>query len=130
MKNRFFNRGYFNASINYTTDSIYKKFTINYEVLHGHQYTIDSIDYSSDGTGLGNVIENTRATSSLDKGNPYILDNLKKERERIENVIKVLFMVINPPLKWHIEGCHLFIAKLKTAARLKLRGLITIFSPF
>jgi len=88
IKNRFFNRGYFNTVITYKTDTLNKKFKISYVISMEQQYLIDSLHYTDGETELENQIKNTESSTGLMVGNPYNLMHLKSERERVEHVLK------------------------------------------
>jgi hypothetical protein len=88
MRNRFFNRGFFNVHIEYEGDTLQKKFQINYFVTSGKQFLIDSVQYNDGQTGLEKSIQSAASTSSIISGKPYILENLKSERERVEFLVK------------------------------------------
>jgi outer membrane protein assembly factor BamA len=88
MKNRFFNRGFFRTVITYKTDTIYRKFKIEYDINNGLQYLIDSLHYTGGETELEKLIKYAEASSSLNTGKPYILDNLKSDRGRVEYLVK------------------------------------------
>ncbi len=88
MKNRFFNRGFFNADIVFERDTLNKKFQINYTIRSGKQFLIDSVQYEGGETDLVKNIQSTESTSTIVAGEPYILENLKSERERIEFILK------------------------------------------
>jgi outer membrane protein assembly factor BamA len=88
MRNRFFNRGYFSLSISYFGDTIKNKVKIHYDILSGKQYLIDSLQFPSGQAALENVIKSAESSSTIKTGDPYILDNLKAERERIQHVVK------------------------------------------
>jgi hypothetical protein len=88
MRNRFFNRGFFNVNIEYERDTLQKKFQINYFVTSGKQFLIDSVQYNEGQTGLEKSIQSAASTSLIISGKPYILENLKSERERVEFLVK------------------------------------------
>jgi len=88
MRNRFFNRGFFNVNILYEQDTLKKKFKINYAITSGKQFLIDSVHYKGGQTELEKQIKSTESASTIIKGKPYLLENLKSERERIEFAVK------------------------------------------
>lgn len=88
MRNRFFNRGYFNTSISHAWETKKKKASIRYDLQIGHRSYIDSVDYLAGNTSLDKQIQNARSTSILSRGAPYMLEDLKAERERIEYLVK------------------------------------------
>lgn len=88
MRNRFFNRGFFNVNILYEEDTLKKKSKINYAITSGKQFLIDSVHYKGGQTELEKQIKSTEPTSTIIKGKPYQLENLKSERERIEFILK------------------------------------------
>jgi len=88
MRNRFFNRGFFNVNIDYEGDTLKRKFQINYNITSGKQFLIDSVRYEHGQTELEKQIQSAESTSTIIKGKPYLLENLKSERERIEFLVK------------------------------------------
>lgn len=83
IQNRLYNSGYFQADVEYET--IRKKRTayVNYTANLQRPYTIDSVSYPTGTSLLRRAIDSLRESSSLKKGEPYNVDSLISERERI-----------------------------------------------
>ncbi len=97
LQNRLENRGYFHDSV--TLDTIVKKKKLKaiYTADIGAQYTIRNISFPSDSSVLSNEIQKATRWSLLKPKNPYDLDVIKKERERIDSRLKQRgFFYFNP----------------------------------
>jgi outer membrane protein assembly factor BamA len=88
MKNRFFNLGYFNTDITFKKDALKKKFRILYGIIPGSRFRIDSVEYATGNSDLGKQILQAESSSKLSRGEPYMLQNLKSELDRIEYLVK------------------------------------------
>ena len=85
---RLFNMGYFKANVAFTTlqkDSLMK---VNYIIQPNSRFTIDRYDINAADEKLQHLIAPTMKKSALKVGKPYSLDDLKKERDRIDAVLK------------------------------------------
>lgn len=82
------NNGYFNISASYDTVSKNKKVHINYEVSPRVQYTINEVTFPQDSTILAEEIRKTTDESLLKINDPFSLDVIKNERERIDAKLK------------------------------------------
>ena len=56
IRNRFFNRGFFNTNVSYELDTLERKLQINYIIISGKQFLIDSVHYEGGKTDLGLVL--------------------------------------------------------------------------
>ncbi len=54
----------------------------------GKQYIIDTVRYEMDSSFIGNTIRQTENSRCLRRGEPYSLDVIKLERERIDAYLK------------------------------------------
>jgi outer membrane protein assembly factor BamA len=88
LQNYLQNRGFFQAEATGDTTVKNKKATATYTVTTGKQYTIDTVRYEMDSSFLGNTIRQTEARTLLKHGEPYNLDVIKLERERIDAYLK------------------------------------------
>jgi outer membrane protein insertion porin family len=87
--NRLENRGYFKTRCSADIKEKDKKVKVLYTVVPGYQYTIDSVIFVLDTTTvLGAEINNTVEETFLEKDDPYDLDVIKAERERIDLRLK------------------------------------------
>lgn len=65
-----------------------KKSSAVYTATPNLRYTINSVTYETDSTQLGKAIDASTDHSSLVVGEPYSLDSVKAERERLHNRLK------------------------------------------
>lgn len=82
------NQGYFNITSNYDTISKNKKTKIIYNVQPRTQYVIQNVVFNSNGSEVENEINKTIDKSLLKIGQPFNLEVVKAERERIDNNLK------------------------------------------
>ncbi len=82
------NKGYFNAQAKYDTISKNKKAQVIYTLKPGNQYLISQVKFQEDSTLINQEIQNLKDKSLLKVGNPFDLDVIKAERERIDNGLK------------------------------------------
>ncbi len=86
--NRMENRGYFNAKCSVDTISKKKKVSIKYIAEPGPQYMIRNVEFKVDSSVLGNAIKGTQINTLLKTGEPFDLDVIKAERNRIDFTLK------------------------------------------
>lgn len=87
--NRLENRGYFLARCSADIKDKERKVKVHYSAIPGPQYFIDSVAFVVDSTyELGNAVMHTRPETFLKKEDPYDLDVIKSERERIDARLK------------------------------------------
>ena len=87
--NRLENRGYFHARSSAEVIDKKKTARVIYRPVPGHQYFIREVTFLVDSTGvLGNAINSTKPETFLHPGEPYDLDVIKAERERIDGRLK------------------------------------------
>ncbi len=82
------NQGYFNAQATYDTVSKNKKAQVIYTLKPGNQYLISQVKFQEESTLVNKEIQNLKDKSLLKVGNPFNLDVIKAERERIDNGLK------------------------------------------
>jgi len=84
-----FTRGYFNNVVHAEVDTSLGKFVkVRYDVFPGEPYIIDSIFYAVPDSAVRRYLDRTQRQSYLKKGVRYVEENLSKERERIDLVLK------------------------------------------
>lgn len=88
LQNRLENRGYFTAVVTGDTVSRRRKVTAKYVAKTGQQYLIASVHFPTDSTVLAQSIAKLAPQSILKVGDPYNLDVIKGERERIDQSLK------------------------------------------
>ncbi|MEC3875737.1 translocation and assembly module lipoprotein TamL [Chryseobacterium salviniae] len=82
------NQGYFNANAKYDTVSHNKKAKVIYTLRPGARYLISDVKFQQDSTLINREIQNLTDKTLLKKGQPFDLDVIKSERERIDNGLK------------------------------------------
>ncbi|SUX46507.1 translocation and assembly module lipoprotein TamL [Chryseobacterium indoltheticum] len=82
------NKGYFNAKAKYDTVSKNKKAQVIYTLNPGARYLISNVNFPQDSTLINSEIQNLKAKTLLKTGNPFDLDVIKKERQRIDDGLK------------------------------------------
>ena len=89
LQNYAENNGYFNTRTSADSTRTGKKATAEYLIKPGKQYIIKSVEFPSDSTSLSKQINKITSRRSLLKvGNPYNLEVIKAERERIDARLK------------------------------------------
>ncbi|WP_029295749.1 translocation and assembly module lipoprotein TamL [Chryseobacterium hispalense] len=82
------NKGYFNADATYDTVSHNKKAKVIYTLRPGARYLISNVKFQKDSTLVNQEIHNLSGKTLLKTGQPFDLDVIKSERERIDNGLK------------------------------------------
>lgn len=82
------NQGYFNVTANYDTVTKNKKVNVVYNVQPRTQYLIEKVSFQNKGTPIEEEIKKTVDKTLLKVGQPFNLDVIKTERERIDNSLK------------------------------------------
>jgi len=82
------NKGYFNARAKYDTVSKNKKAKVIYTLNPGARYLISNVRFPEDSSVVNQEIQNLKDKTFLKSGNPFDLDVIKSERERIDNGLK------------------------------------------
>lgn len=65
-----------------------KKASAQYSVTPNIRYTINGVEYETDSSQLGRAIAAAKSDKTLVYGEPYRLDSVKAERERIHRALK------------------------------------------
>jgi len=82
------NKGYFNAQAKYDTVSKNKKARVIYTLNPGAQYLISNVNFVQDSSLVNQEIQNLKEKTLLKAGNPFDLDVIKSERQRINDGLK------------------------------------------
>ena len=82
------NKGYFNATATYDTIGKNKKAKVVYTLNPGARYSISNVRFPEDSSLINQEIQKLKRRSFLKTGNPFDLDVIKSERERIDNRLK------------------------------------------
>ncbi|WP_228526638.1 MULTISPECIES: BamA/TamA family outer membrane protein [unclassified Flavobacterium] len=88
LRNFTENRGYFKVRVSADSTAKNKRATAEYIVQPKRQYKIKNVKFPEDSSALGKAIARTSRRSLLKPGNPYDLDVIKNERERIDARLK------------------------------------------
>ena len=93
MQNWLENRGYFHDTVTLDTNIQHKKLTAVYNAYVGQQYTIRNISYPQDSSILSRRMRGRNSKRALRRslfkeGEPYNLDVVKAERDRIDARLK------------------------------------------
>jgi outer membrane protein insertion porin family len=88
LSNYLQNIGYFQADARGDTTVKNKKATATYTVRPGPQYFIDTVSFELDSSFLDNTIRQCVPKTILKRGQPYNLEMVKLERQRIDAYLK------------------------------------------
>jgi outer membrane protein insertion porin family len=88
LQNRLENLGFFHATVKGDTIVRRRKVRAKYVADPGPQYHIHHVDFPSDSTALGKAIADISSKTLLKPGDPYNLDVVKGERNRIDQALK------------------------------------------
>ena len=88
LQNYLENIGYFHAEASGDTVVKRKKGHATYTLTPGPVYTIQNVNFQLDSSALGKTIKDTRSKSLLLPGDPFNLDVIKGERDRIDAILK------------------------------------------
>ncbi len=88
IQNRLENRGYFFSAVKVNINLHRKTSTVNYTVRVSDPYQLQNYVYVPDSSDISKNIKKSLNRTILKKGIRYDLDQLKKERERIDNYLK------------------------------------------
>ena len=88
LRNFSENNGYFKTRVSAYSTAKNKRVTAEYIVQPRKQYKINQVKFPEDSSALGKAIARTSRRSLLKEGEPYDLDVIKAERERIDTRLK------------------------------------------
>ncbi|MCI9843410.1 BamA/TamA family outer membrane protein [Flavobacterium pectinovorum] len=88
LRNFTENKGYFKTRISADSTVRNKRATAEYIVVPKKQYIIKSVTFPDDSLAMSRIIGRSSRRSLLKVGNPYDLDLIKAERERIDARLK------------------------------------------
>ena len=88
LRNYTENRGYFKTRVSADSTAKNKRVSAEYTVWPKRQYKIKSVEFPADSSDLGKSIAKTSRRTLLKEGNPYDLEVIKLERERIDARLK------------------------------------------
>jgi len=85
----YYKKGYFRSKVTYTIDTLEnKKAQVNYNVVTGKPYILDSIATFIETPALDTLYAANRAKSQIKKGDQYTETNFTAERERITSLFR------------------------------------------
>ncbi|WP_276378507.1 BamA/TamA family outer membrane protein [Flavobacterium sp. H4147] len=88
LRNYTENRGFFKTRVSADSTAKNKRVTAEYTVTPKKQYKIKSVIFPDDSLAMSRIIGRSSRRSLLKVGNPYDLDVIKAERERIDARLK------------------------------------------
>ncbi len=88
LTNTLENKGFFHAKVTGDTVVKNKKASAVYVANAGVQYKINDVTFPQDNSEASKAIRDVSSKTILKKGNPFILDVIKGERERIDIALK------------------------------------------
>lgn len=88
LRNFTENKGYFKTRVSADSTAKNKRATAEYKIVPKRQYKIKSVQFPTDSSDLGKSIARTSRRTLLKEGNPYDLEIIKAERERIDARLK------------------------------------------
>ena len=88
LQNRLENKGYFQTVVTGDTTSKNRKVKAEYRAVPGPQYLINAVNFPTDTADLEQAVAGTAVKTILKPGDPYNLDVIKGERERIDQALK------------------------------------------
>jgi outer membrane protein insertion porin family len=88
IQNRLYNRGFFDASVDYQIQQTNRTAQVNYQVNVIGPYRIDTVIFPSPENALTSAINELRQESLLKQDNPYNVDILLDERQRLSRGVR------------------------------------------
>lgn len=88
LRNFTENKGYFKTRVSADSTVRNKRVTAEYTVVPKKQYIIKGVTFPDDSLAMSRIIGRSSRRSLLKVGNPYDLDVIKAERERIDARLK------------------------------------------
>lgn len=88
LQNYMVNKGYFHAKVNGDTIVKGKKATALYESRTGDQYHVQRVEFKGDSSILHQTVQETMPKTLLKSNEPFDLDVITAERQRIDNHLK------------------------------------------
>ena len=88
IKQYYNNNGYFDSQINVDTIINNNQAQILYNVKTNNRYTFDEITYNINSKDIEDIILNNTDKSYIREGEPFSIDNLVNERDRITSLLR------------------------------------------
>jgi outer membrane protein assembly factor BamA len=90
IKSYLASKGYFDAQVNETIETIKRKTKVYYNIDLNSPYTIRNLHYEIADTGLAKYVWFDTTDCLIERGKPYDVDILQAERSRLERSIRDL----------------------------------------
>ncbi|GEM_PF-1163351 len=88
MKNYLFYHGYFYNEVTSSFKTKKKKTAVTYHIATGPQFVYNTIHYSAEDSIVSSIIEKNKKNRLLLKGDPFDIDIIKKERQRLADIVQ------------------------------------------
>jgi hypothetical protein len=88
LQNTLVNKGYFNAHVRGDTTVKHKKATATYTIRTGSQYLVQQVQFKGDSSVVQQAVRETMPKSLMKPNDPFDLDVITAERQRIDNHLK------------------------------------------
>lgn len=89
LSNRLENAGFFNVDVHFDTlDTGKRKRGLLYSIAPKERYKIKQVSYVDQGSAVDSVLSKTMRRSRLKVGEPYDLEKIKNERNRLDESVK------------------------------------------
>jgi outer membrane protein insertion porin family len=88
LQNYLVNKGYFNAKVRGDTTVKGKKATAEYDVRTSDQYHVQKVEFKGDSSVLEQAVRGSMPKTLLKAKDPFDLDVITAERQRIDNYLK------------------------------------------
>lgn len=82
------NNGFFDAQVDYAVEYDSKKAAITYQLTENQPYLIDTFYTKTEDANVYNIVENNLKFTAIRVGKRYEQNQLSKERQRVEDVLK------------------------------------------
>ncbi|HEY8389211.1 MAG TPA: hypothetical protein VIK74_11430, partial [Parasegetibacter sp.] len=88
LRNHLENNGYFEANSFFNIEHKEKTASVTYTIRAGQQYRINEVYFPEDSSRVSSILRESSRESLLKPGNPFNLDLIKEERERLDLALK------------------------------------------
>ena len=89
VENYLINKGYFYSKVNFQTRFKKRRAWITYQIQLTDQYKINTVNFPQDENWVAGLIRQNKGKSYLEHGGAFNVSNLKLERERITDDMKM-----------------------------------------
>ena len=88
MADLLYQKGYYNAKVNFDTKIKRKKAAVTYLVEPKQLFTVDTIRFISKDTAIQKILNEIHTQTVLKKGNPVSIQSFEEEKERIRTHLR------------------------------------------